>query len=271
MDLKQTAFDLRKTIVKMCYVSGSGHLTSSASCMEILISLYFDGILKYNALEPEWDGRDYFVLSKGHAAMGLYAVLAKAGFIEEKELWTFCAKGTRLGGHPKISIPGVEAATGSLGHGMSIACGIALALKMQGKNNKVICMTGDGELQEGSNWEAALAISQFNLKNFIWIIDNNKIQLAGKTNDIISVENLHDKISAFGFDVLKIDGHDFDEIKNAFAIMHEKPLAIIANTVKGKGFSCAEGQLGWHGKKPSKDEFEKIFVEFGITEKDLRI
>lgn len=271
MDFKQKALDLRRIIIKMNYVSGSGHLTSAYSCLEIMTYLYFGGLLKYNISDPLWAGRDYFILSKGHAAMGLYAVLSKVGFFPERELWTFCGVGTRLGGHPNIKIPGVETGSGSLGHGLPFSVGLALGLKAKKQNNKVYCLTGDGELQEGSNWEAALSIKHFKLDNIVWIIDKNNLQLAGKTEAIMSIESLCDKLTAFGFCPIVIDGHDFTEIAAAFAQKDDKPIAIIANTVKGYGAPSIAGKEGWHGRKPNKDELAIILAELGMTREDLEI
>jgi len=271
MDFSQQALDLRRTIIKMNYVSGSGHLTSAYSCLEIMTYLYFSGLLKYNVSNPLWDGRDYFILSKGHAAMGLYTVLSKVGFFPESELWTFCGVGTRLGGHPNTKIPGVETCSGSLGHGLSIAVGVALGLKLSCKSNKVYCITGDGELQEGSNWEAALSINQFNLNNLVWIIDKNELQLSGKTQAIMSLNNLSGQLSAIGFHVREIDGHNFTEIADSLKRIDEKPVVIIANTVKGYGIPSIAGREGWHGRKPNKDELAVILNELGMKHEDLEI
>ena len=271
MDFSQKALDLRRTIIKMNYVSCSGHLTSAYSCLEIMTYLYFSGLLRYDVSNPLWDGRDYFILSKGHAAMGLYTVLSKVGFFPESELWTFCGVGTRLGGHPNTKIPGVETCSGSLGHGLSIAVGIALRLKLSCKSNKVYCITGDGELQEGSNWEAALSINQFNLNNLVWIIDKNELQLSGKTQAIMSLNNLSGQLSAIGFDVREIDGHNFTEIADSLKRIDEKPVVIIANTVKGYGTPSIAGKEGWHGRKPNKDELAVILNELGMKHEDLEI
>lgn len=271
MDFSQKALDLRRTIIKMNYVSGSGHLTSAYSCLEIMTYLYFSGLLKYDASNPLWDGRDYFILSKGHAAMGLYAVLSKAGFFPENELWTFCGVGTRLGGHPSSRIPGIETVTGSLGHGLSFSVGLALGLKTKQRNNKVYCITGDGELQEGTNWEAALSINQFNLNNLVWIIDKNELQLSGRTQAIMNLNDLSAQLSAIGFDVREINGHNFTEIADALKRIDEKPVAIIANTVKGYGAPSIASKEGWHGRKPNKDELAVILNELGMTQEDLEI
>jgi transketolase len=272
MDMNELALELRKTIIKMNYVSGAGHITSSLSCLEILMALYFGkGKIRYRPDEPLWDGRDYFVLSKGHAAIGYYAVLAKAGFFPEPELWTYCAVGTRLGGHPSASIPGVETASGSLGHGLPFAAGLALGVKMKGADQRVFCMTGDGELQEGSVWEAAMSAAHYGLSNLTLLIDNNDMQLAGYTKDIMNLGDIRSKLSAFGFEVIEIDGHDFGDIDSVLTGHSRKPRAIIAKTVKGHGVPSIENRPDWHGRKPNEDELSVILTELGMAREDLKV
>lgn len=274
--LKQTALELRRNIIKMSYIAGAGHITSACSCLDILVSLYFGGsrgrgIMRYRADEPLWDGRDYLVLSKGHAGLGQYVALAKAKFIREEELWTFCAVGTRLGCHPTTKIPGVETASGSLGHGLSFAVGLALGAKLKNTDQAIYCITGDGELQEGSNWEAALSVVHFNLNNLIWIIDKNELQITGSTDEIMSLGNLRTKLAAFGFDVAEIDGHDFTEIENALDKRTDRPRAVIAHTLKGGGIASIAGKRDWHNRKPNKDELAVILSELGMTQEELEV
>lgn len=275
-EIESKALDLRRNIVKMSYLAGTGHITSACSCLDILVSLYFggsqgSGIMRYRADEPLWDKRDYLILSKGHAGIGLYAVLAKAGFIREEELWTFCALDTRLGAHPTTNIPGIETASGSLGHGLPFSVGLALSARLKNTSQIVYCITGDGELQEGSNWEAAMSIAHFNLNNIIWIIDKNELQLGGLTDEIISLGDLRAKVAAFGFDVEEIDGHSFIEIENALEKCTKKPRVIIAHTLKGGGIPSIAGKLDWHNKKPSENELEVILSDLGITKEELKV
>lgn len=261
--------NLRRTILKINYRTGSGHITSSFSSVELMAALYFCGFLKYDSENPQDEDRDYFIISKGHAALAVYAVLQKAGFINESDLWSVCAKGSDFGGHPSIKIPGVETTSGSLGHGLSLSAGVGLGLKIKGKDNKVFCLTGDGELQEGSNWEAAMTIANMGLNNVVWLIDNNKIQLAGRTDSIMSLGDLNKKIRSFGFDVIEINGHEYDEIIKALKYKTTKPLAIIANTVKGYGSNVTADKLGWHGKKPTESELVDILNDLGMCKEDL--
>jgi transketolase len=270
-ELTDIALDLRKTIIKMNYVSGSGHITSSCSCLEILVALYFGGVLRYDPQKPLLDERDYLILSKGHAAIGLYAVLSRAGFFPESELWSFCAVDTRLGGHPSIKIPGVEANSGSLGHGLPFSVGLALGARQQKKQSRVYCITGDGELQEGSVWEAALSIAHFKLDNLVWIVDKNNLQINGTTDEIMSLGHLHEKLTAFGFEVFNIDGHSFSALHSAMTAASSKPRVIIANTVKGCGIDSIAGKPGWHGRKPDKSELAVILSDLGMQMEDLNV
>jgi transketolase len=275
-ELEAKALDLRRTIVKMSCIANTGHITSACSCLDILVSLYFGGskgigIMRYRANEPLWDERDYFVLSKGHAGIGQYAVLAKAGYIREEELWTFCAVGSRLGAHPTTSIPGVETASGSLGHGLPFAVGLALSAKLKNTDQTIYCITGDGELQEGTNWEAAMSIAHFNLNNLVWIIDKNELQLGGPTEEIMTLSDLRAKVTAFGFDVEEIDGHSFIEMENALEKRTNKPRVVIAHTIKGGGIPSIAGKRDWHNKRPSEDELAVILSELGMTKEDLKV
>lgn len=274
--LKQIALELRRKIIKMSYIAGAGHITSACSCLDILVSLYFagkyrSGIMRYRSDEPLWEGRDYLVLSKGHAGIGLYTALAKAGFIREEELWTFCAVGSRLGCHPSAKIPGVENVSGSLGHGLSFAVGLALGAKLKNTNQTIYCITGDGELQEGSNWEAAMSIAHFRLNNLVWIIDKNELQILGTTDEIMSLGDLRAKLIAFGFDVTEIDGHCFSEIETALGKAAEKPYAVIAHTLKGGGIASLAGKRDWHNRKPDKNEMTLILSDLGITQEELKV
>jgi len=271
-DLKTGAANVRKDIINMLGLSGSGHPGGSLSSVELLVSLYFKHF-KYDPKNPEDPDRDYFILSKGHAAPVLYSVLAQLDCIHADELCTLRKAGSRLQGHPSKDkeLPGVEVSTGSLGYGLSIGAGIAAGLKHLKKKNKVFVLMGDGEQQEGSVWEAAMAAAQFKLNNLCAIIDNNGLQIDGATKDIMNVEPLADKYKAFGWNVIEIDGHNFDQINMAYEKARnekEKPTAIIAKTVKGKGISFMEGLAEWHGKAPSKEQVEKALAEIDATLKD---
>lgn len=242
------------------------------SCTDLLVSLYFGNILHYVSNDINYEKRDRFI-SKGHGTLALYSILSKAGFFNESELYTFVTKGTRLGGLTTTSVPGVEAYTGSLGHGLTIATGIALSLKIKKSNSLTYILTGDGECQEGSIWEAAATIAHYNLNNIIWIIDKNELQVSGYIKKVMSLGDLIQRLFSYGFNIIEIDGHDFNQIIPALTInrkaLPEKPLVIIANTIKGKGVPFLEGKLGWHGKKPTKEEMIIIMNELSI--KDFNI
>lgn len=264
--LKQTATRVRKNIVKMIHNAKSGHPGGSLSGVDILSVLY----KKCLCIPKEWDKspnyetRDRFILSKGHASPLLYAILAEQGFFAESELMTFRKIGSKLQGHPaKGYLPGIETSTGSLGQGLSIACGMALGLKLNNNNANVVVYLGDGELQEGSCWEAFMQAAHRNLDNLIAIIDRNKLQIDGCTENVMALECLTTKIKSFNWEVLEIDGHNYDEIFDAVekAKKSDKPCAIIANTTKGKGCSFMENQAGWHGKAPNDEQLELALKE----------
>lgn len=273
IDLNAKALDLRRKIVKTCYLGRAGHIPPSFSALDIMTALYFGGILKYDPKNPGDENRDRFILSKGHAALALYNVLCEAGFFPRSELNTFCKPGTIYGAHPTPRIKGVEAATGALGHGLCFGVGEALSARMKGKNWLTYVVTGDGECQEGSNWEAAMAISKFHLTNLIWIIDRNKWQAGGKVSEVMDLEPFADKLKAFGFDVKDIDGHDYDQLIETLKIdrnnLPSKPVAVIANTHKGKGVPFISDQKEWHSKIPSDDEFAIIIEQLGLTKEEF--
>lgn len=249
--------DLRAVIAEMVYKAKEGHLPSCFSIVDIIDYLY-GHILRYDAENPEWEDRDYFVLSKGHGGGALYVVLKKYGFLNDEQLASYSEKGSILGGHPDATkIPGVEVSAGSLGHGFPMAAGIALGLKVQQKDNRVFALLGDGECNEGTVWETALVASKQRLNNLVAIIDLN-----GSAAQILPVDPLADKWQAFGWDVIEIDGHDESELKRAFdQSARVKPKVIIAHTVKGKGVSFVEGHGKWHHKIPSKEELVEILEE----------
>lgn len=270
--LDKIASEVRKLIFKTVYFNRAGHLASSLSSVEILVGLYFGDILRYDIKRPDWEERDRFILSKGHAALALYYVLAVAGYFKKEEVSSFCREGSIFGGLATYGkVPGVEMTSGSLGHGLSFAAGVAMAAKVKnGFSYDVYVMMGDGELQEGEVWEAALFISHNKLTNLTIIIDNNGIQATGFSKNIISIESLNEKWRAFGFHVIEVDGHNIKQLVDSFKFITDKPKVIIANTVKGKGLSFAEGRGDWHYKMPSDKEIEIGLQELGIVQEVLQ-
>ena len=265
-ELTERAKKIRQHIIKMTNAAGSGHPGGSLSAVEILVCLYFR-ILKHNPKDPHWAERDRFILSKGHAAPALYAVLAESGYIPIEELMTLRKLGCRLQGHPSMTVtPGVEMSTGSLGHGLAVANGMALAAKLDRKLNRIYVLCGDGEMDVGEIWESAMLASHYKLDNVTMYLDRNMLQLDGPTEKIMSIEPLADKWKAFGWHVQEIDGHNMREIMMATEHAkntHGKPSVIICHTVKGKGVSFMEGTVHFHGKAPNKDECTKALEEIG--------
>ncbi|MDR3071598.1 MAG: transketolase [Endomicrobium sp.] len=270
-DLQLISANVRKNIIKMLEAAGSGHPGGSLSSVELMVSLYFQH-MKFNPKDASDPDRDYFILSKGHVCPVLYAVLAQLGCFDNDELYTLRKEGSRLQGHPAKDkkLPGIEVSTGSLGYGLSIGAGIAAGMKQANKNNKVYVLMGDGEQQEGSVWEAAMAAAHFKLNNLCAIIDNNGLQIDGTVNDVMNVNPLSDKYTSFGWHVININGHNLDEVDKAyleFKTEKEKPTAIIAKTVKGKGVSYMENLAEWHGKVLSKELMEKALNEIDASVK----
>jgi transketolase len=264
--LQEKARQFRREILEMIFEAGSGHPGGSLSELEILISLYF---YKMNLKpdEPGWPQRDRFILSKGHACPGMYVVLANRGYFPKEELKTFRKLGSRLQGHIYSGVPGVEHNTGSLGQGLSVANGIALGARIRKMDFNTYCLLGDGEIQEGSVWEAAMTASHYKLDSVCAILDYNRVQENGPVNEIKNEEPLADKWRNFGWHVIEIDGHNFNEIIHAldeFETVEGKPTFIKATTIKGKGVSFMEGQAKWHGKAPKKEELETALKELGF-------
>jgi transketolase len=243
--------DLRRLIVRALDGGGRGHIGSSMSLVEILRVLY-DDVLRLRPAEPRWAGRDRMILSKGHGCLALYALLADKGFFPLDTLDTFCRRDSILGGHPEAGkVPGVEASTGALGHGLSVGLGMALALRTRGSEARVFVVMGDGEINEGSVWEAAMCAGKHGVASITALVDYNKVQSAGPTREIQDLEPLADKWRAFGFSVAEVDGHDVAALRETFARLPfagERPSAIICHTVKGKGISFAENDAEWHHK-----------------------
>lgn len=251
---------LRRYVIDAMRGGGRGHLGSSMSMVEILRVLY-DSVLKFDPKNPQAADRDRFILSKGHGCLALYAILADRGFFPVNELESFCRPTSRLGGHPERGkVPGVEASTGALGHGVPIGVGIALAMRLQKNPSRVFVLTGDGEINEGSNWEALMAAAKHKLTNFTVMVDYNKLQSYGRTVDVLDLEPLVDKFKSFGFVTHEVDGHDvsaLETIMKKLPFAKDAPSAIICHTIKGKGFPFAEGNPEWHHKS-------------GMTETDIQ-
>jgi transketolase len=252
--LRKKVAELRKNVFEVCVKASTGHLTSSFSCLEILTALYHGGILRYDPRDPSWAGRDRFILSKGQASPAYYAVLASAGFFDPAELKKFAQKDGKFGVHLQNDVPGVEMTAGSLGHGLSFAAGLALAAKLNRELHMVYAMLGDGELYEGSNWEAAMFAAQHRLNNLVVFVDRNYLCVTDFTENLIALEPLEDKWKSFGWDVKRIDGHSFEEIFDAVGGVRSRqstaPLVVIADTVKGKGISSVCYQPLWHAMVP---------------------
>lgn len=277
--VERIAKELRRDIITMVYNAQSGHPGGSLSAVDILTVLYFGGILRYDPKNPDWEERDRFILSKGHASPALYSTLAYAGYFPREELYTYRkTKGhapdgySRLQGHPawihnKHGLAGVEASTGSLGQGLSIAIGQALSLKLWGKDSRVYVMLGDGEIQEGMIWEALMFAGHHRLDNLCAILDNNNLQIDGDVRNIVNIHPLKEKFESFGWNVIEIDGHNYEEIYGAFQngmAVKGKPTIIVAHTIKGKGVSFMENNFKWHGVAPNKEEYEKAMSELSI-------
>jgi len=271
VEFHEIALEIRRDIIKSLVLAKSGHSGGPLGTADIFAVLFFGGVMQYNPKNPDWAGRDRFVLSAGHICPVLYSALARAGFFSTQELLTLRKWGTRLQGHPgrDTKLPGIESAAGSLGQGISIAVGMAISDKLVDKNErKVFSLTGDGELEEGTVWEAAMCASNYKLDNLCWIVDNNDCQIDGRVKDVMSIYPLDKKFDSFGFDVIEIDGHNFTEIINAFDRFEQnarnkigKPTVIIAKTIMGKGVSFMYDKYEWHGVPPNEEQAELALAE----------
>lgn len=268
-ELSKKAINIRRNIIEMVYMASSGHPGGALSIVDILTVLYFYE-MKVDLLNPKAENRDRLVLSKGHASPALYATLAEKGFIEKEELRKFRSINSLLQGHPDMKkIPGVDMTTGSLGQGLSAANGMALAGKLDKKDYRVYCILGDGEIEEGQVWEAAMAASKNKLDNLCAILDYNHLQIDGKVEDVAGLVDVQAKFESFGFKVINVDGHNIGQLIQAFSIArHQKgmPSIIIANTIKGKGVSFMENEASWHGRAPSKEQYEQAMNELKLKE-----
>jgi transketolase len=265
-ELKEIARKIRVDVIKMTNAAGSGHPGGSLSAAEIFAVLYFN-IMNHRPEEPEWSDRDVFILSKGHTCPGLYSAMARSGYFPVEELMTLRKLGSRLQGHPHMcALPGLEASTGSLGQGLSIAVGCALGIRLNKKNSRVYCLMGDGEQQEGQIWEAAMAAVHYKLDNLCGIVDRNRLQIDGFCRDVMDSEPLEKKWESFGWNVMTVDGHDIPALISAFERAKEvkgKPTVIIADTTKGKGVSFMENVAVWHGQAPNNEETKKALNDLG--------
>lgn len=270
-ELEIYATKIRMGIIEGTYNAKAGHPGGSLSAADVFAYLY-EKEMRVNPKEPKWDDRDRLVLSKGHCAPGLYAALAYKGFFPVEDLKTLRHIDSYLQGHPNMNtVPGIDMSTGSLGQGISVAVGMAKGAKFLGKDVNVYSVLGDGEIEEGQVWEAMMFAHQYKLDNLCIIIDCNGLQIDGPCSEVMSAEPIDEKVKAFGFDVITIDGNDFDNLEKAFDAFHKsnKPFAIIMKTVKGKGVSYMENQVGWHGKAPNEEEYNIAMAELNAKLAEL--
>ncbi len=260
---RSLASSVRRLAVEMVYRAKASHIGSSLSMVDILAVLY-GAILRVDPRQPDRPERDRLLVSKGHAAAAVYAVLAESGFFPKEWLNDYCQEGSLLLGHVSHYVPGVEASTGSLGHGLSMGCGLALAAKREGKAYRTFVLLSDGELDEGSNWEAILFAPHHHLDNLVAIIDYNKIQSLGTVAEVLNLEPLADKFRAFGWETMEVDGHDCDQLHASLCKVATKPIALIAHTLKGKGVSYMEDTLTWHYKSPDAAQLKQALQEMGV-------
>lgn len=269
-ELRRKATGIRRDLLNMIYHAGAGHTGGALSSVDILTALYY-GVMKTDVKDSHWAGRDFFILSKGHSVEGLLCILADKGFFDKEELSTFCRFGTRLIGHPNNKVPGVEMNTGALGHGLSIAVGMAKGLRMSGRANRVFTLMGDGEQAEGSVWEAAMAGSNYKLDNLTAIIDRNHLQISGDTEKVMALEPLADRWRAFGWNVAEIDGHDVAALVDILGARPApgKPRLFIARTTKGKGVKEMENVAKWHHGVPDAELFASAMRQLDVAERSV--
>lgn len=263
-ELQEKAKEIRRDIIEQVYNAGSGHPGGSLSIADIMAVLYFDE-LNIDEKNPTWQDRDRLILSKGHTAPALYSALSERGYFSKEVLKEFRKIESNLQGHPNMNdVPGVDMSTGSLGQGLSVANGIAISAKLDQKSYRVYCILGDGEIEEGQIWEAAMAANKYKLDNLCVIVDNNNLQIDGTIEEVMSLNQIDQKFQSFGFNVITINGHDINQIKQAFTEARQtknKPTCIIAKTIKGKGISFMEDKAEWHGKAPNQEQYEQALKE----------
>ena len=264
IEIENKAKEIRRDIIEQVYRASSGHPGGSLSIADIMAVLYFDE-LNIDEKNPKWEERDRLVLSKGHCSPALYGALAERGFFEKEDLKGFRNINSKLQGHPNMNdVPGVDMSSGSLGQGLSVANGMAISGKLDNKNYRVYCILGDGEIEEGQIWEAAMASNKYKLDNLCVIVDNNNLQIDGTIEEVMSSYPIDEKFKSFGFQIINIDGNDIEEIIKAFDVAKNvkgKPTCIIAKTVKGKGVSFMENKVEWHGKAPNEEQYKKAMEE----------
>ena len=261
--LTRVSTDIRKKLIRMIFTAKGGHIGGSLSSVDILASLFFH-VMRYDPARPDLPDRDRFILSKGHSVEGYYCTLAMAGFFPEAKLEEYGTFGTMLYGHPTLKVPGVEIPSGSLGHGLAVGVGMALAAKRDGKSTRVFVLMGDGEQGEGSVWEAAMAAAHYRLDNLVAVIDNNNLQISGPVDSVMRTASLQDKYAAFGWAVRRVDGHDFGDLNAAFDTAPwtgGQPSLVLAHTIKGRGASFMENDAAWHHKTPTREELEHAIDE----------
>ncbi len=272
-NLKYLSYKLREDCVNIIMAGGGGHIGGDMSVIEILTDLYFRQ-MNISPENPEDPDRDLFILSKGHSMEAYYAVLCEKGFLNLEEVTREFSKfGSKYIGHPNNKLPGIEMNSGSLGHGLPVSVGMALAVKMNKGPNRVYVVTGDGELAEGSNWEGAMSAAMYGLDNLVWIIDRNRLQISGNTEDVMALEDLKRKAEAFGWNVISVDGNDIDEVDAALEkakVCKGKPTCVIANTIKGKGSPIMENKAGWHHHLPTQEEYEQIMQDLEHQKEALK-
>lgn len=263
--LSKKSFEIRKTVLEMCVKAKTGHVTSSLSCIDIMVALYYGNIMKFDPKNPKWEERDRFILSKGQASPALYVILADVGFFDQKELNNFAQTDGKFGVHLQHDVPGVEITSGSLGQGFGVAAGLALGAKMNRELHLVFTLLGDGECYEGSIWETAMFASHHNLNNLVAIIDRNYLCVTDFTENLIELEPMEDKWSSFGWDVRRLDGHSFKSMLDVLSTIRSrrssKPLMIIADTVKGEGIECLSNIPLWHGVAPKGKDAEACKID----------
>lgn len=261
--LKHKAIEIRMELLRLIHRAKTGHTGGSLSNTDILTALYYH-TMKHDPQHPQWEQRDRFIASKGHAVESIWCILADLGYFPKEELLTYSQYGTRLIGHPNNKVPGIEMNTGALGHGLPVSVGMALAAKSNAQDYRVFCLMGDGEQAEGSVWEAAMAGAHYKLDNLVGIIDRNRLQISGCTEDVMGMDPLDEKWRAFGWNVVEIDGHDFAALTNTFdsaPAVAGKPTLVLANTTKGKGVSFAENQAEWHHHVLNDDQLKQALEE----------
>ncbi len=271
--LEKKAVQIRKDVIQMIYDGKTGHTGGALSATDIMTTLFY-GIMNIDATQSKNPDRDRFILSKGHSVEPYWSILADLGFIQYEELKTFSQFGSRLIGHPNNKVDGVEMNTGSLGHGLSVASGMALAAKMDNKDYRVFTLMGDGEQAEGSVWEAAMFAAHYKLDNLVAIIDRNRLQISGCTEDVMGLDPLDKKWESFGWNVISVDGNDVGELYNAFiraSSFLDKPTLVMANTIKGKGVSFIENKAAWHHNVPTDEQYAQAMKELDMTLQELEV